>query len=155
MDINSLITLIMPPLLTACFAVGAAGWHLAKNWIEARMPSNILSIVESIVTNVIHSIESQYEGAAGEDKKTAALNQVAQILQSMHLNVSPALLSSSIDFAVQQMNANAAAPAFAALAQGIANMPAAQLHPTQAMPIVQPPLPPQAPTVPTNPVSQQ
>ena len=108
LNLNPYLPIILPPLLTLCFSAAAALYHLSKTWIEARIPASILRIVEDVVTNVVHSIEAQYEGAAGADKKTAAVSEIAQILQSMHLTVSPALISSSIDYAVTRMNQIAA-----------------------------------------------
>lgn len=108
MDINTVLTAlvpyILPPLLTVCFAGATYLYHS----IVTRLPVNIHSRVDAIAQQAVAAIEQSMEGASGQAKKKAATDLVNQVLDGMHLGAAEPMIDAAIESAVYTLHQFAA-----------------------------------------------
>ncbi len=101
--LNVLLTILLPPLITICVAALAAAWHIASQYVLARTPANLQSYLATLAQTVVQAIEQSMQGASGQAKKMTALQDIQNVLASMHLNIPDALVNAAIEAAVIEM----------------------------------------------------
>jgi hypothetical protein len=84
---------VLQPLLTP------VGDRL-RAWLESKVPANVASAVEDVVSTVVHGVEqaAKGQGVSGEDKRTEALRLINSILSERGIKADP----NHVEMALQQ-----------------------------------------------------
>lgn len=114
MDFNTLaatmVPYLLPPLLTACFALATYLYH----GIVTRLPAQLHARVDAVAQQAVAAIEQSMAGSPGQAKKKAATELVNQVLDGMRLQAAEPMIDAAIEsavFALKQFASHAAQPA--------------------------------------------
>lgn len=102
MSENQVITIItaLTPLYPFLFALAAVLFHR----LVAKLPHNQQAMLSQIVQVTVNAVEQMGAGKTGLEKKQMALKMISDILQNLHITVSPALINALVESAVYGMN---------------------------------------------------
>jgi LL-H family phage holin len=102
MSENQIITIItaLTPLYPFLFALAAVLFH----WLVAKLPHNQQAMLNQIVQVAVSAVEQMGAGKTGLEKKQMAIKMIRDILQGLHITVSPALINALIEAAVYGIN---------------------------------------------------
>ena len=94
------IVTALTPLYPFLFALAAA---LFK-WLMTKLPKDRQTEVNQVIQTVVHGIEQSGAGKSGPEKKQMAVVMVSNILNGLHITVSPTLIDAMIEATVYGIN---------------------------------------------------
>jgi hypothetical protein len=100
---EQLIILAIPIVLPPLVALSAVMYrHLLQS-----VPEKKRELIEKVINTVVAAIEQSAPAVVGnQEKKQAAMNMASEMLANLHINASPATLSTMIEAAVYALNQN-------------------------------------------------
>jgi len=98
--LDQLTPYLVPVIIAAC-VTGVTGIY---HWIIQRLPAQVHDRVNQVAQQVVAAIEQSHSQSAGQDKKSAAVSQVNEILASLHMPAPAHLIDSAIESAVFTLN---------------------------------------------------
>lgn len=102
MSENQIITIItaLTPLYPFLFALAAVLFH----WLVAKLPHNQQAMLNQIVQVAVSAVEQMGAGKTGQEKKQMAIQMISDILQDLHITISPVLINALVEAAVYGIN---------------------------------------------------
>jgi LL-H family phage holin len=90
----------LTPLYPFLFALAAVLFR----WLVAKLPHNQQVVLNQIVQTAVSAVEQMGAGKTGLEKKQMAIKMIRDILQGLHITVSPALVDALVESTVYGIN---------------------------------------------------
>lgn len=103
MDTSSSLAFALAPYIVPIVLALSAAFYKS---LVTKLPSAVRGEVETIVGNVVLSVEQTAQNMSGPAKKQQALTLIAAIAKSLHLSVPVSLIDVYIEAAVASLNAD-------------------------------------------------
>jgi hypothetical protein len=97
---NTLLITLAPYVVPIVFALSAAFYKS----LVTKLPVSVRGEVETIVGNVVLSVEQTAQAMSGPAKKQQAIALISNILKTLHLSVPMSLIDVYIEAAVASLN---------------------------------------------------